>query len=294
VSVFSVVYGIGGNGGGDGTATAQNIGRGADGAGGSSGNASLSGGSGVVIIRYPVNPGTPNEPTSLTITPGNSQLSLAWTAPSLPGTSAITGYSVEYTPSGGSAQSVSTGGTSTSYTLTGLVNATSYTVRVAAVNAVGTGAYSTGVSRKPVLLSVSPATIIGSTSPPGVSSTFSGAGTAGDKLTSGAPTYRDGGNRFDAAAYQSHAFTCGVSGTLYFEWGPGDADDDGLYWASLTSYRRNGTVSTTFATAQLAGTAPFEGEGQKRRGISVSSGDVINLQQFVGARPGTPLRAWIE
>ena len=92
----------------------------------------------------------PNAPTSLTATAGNAQIALAWTAPSAPGTYAITGYTVEYTPSGGSAQTVSTGSTGTSYTLTGLTNGTAYTVRVAAVSASGIGTYSGTVTRTPV------------------------------------------------------------------------------------------------------------------------------------------------
>lgn len=96
----------------------------------------------------------PNAPTSLTATAGNAQIALSWTAPSAPGSSAITGYTVEYTPSGGSAQTVSTGSTGTSYTLTGLTNGTSYTVRVAAVSAAGAGAYSASVSGTPNNLSV--------------------------------------------------------------------------------------------------------------------------------------------
>jgi len=88
----------------------------------------------------------PNAPTGLTATAGNAQIALAWTAPSAPGTSAITGYTVEYTPSGGSAQTVSTGSTSTSYTLTGLTNGTAYTVRVAGVSAAGAGAYTAASS----------------------------------------------------------------------------------------------------------------------------------------------------
>lgn len=88
----------------------------------------------------------PSAPTSLTATSGNAQIALAWTAPSYTGGSAITGYSVEYTPSGGSAQTVSTGSTSASYTLTGLTNGTAYTVRVAAINANGTGTYTAASS----------------------------------------------------------------------------------------------------------------------------------------------------
>jgi hypothetical protein len=90
--------------------------------------------------------GPPPAPTSLTASRGNTQISLAWTAPSSNGGSAITGYTVEYTPSGGSAQTVSTGSTSTSYTLTGLTNGTAYTVRVAAANVAGTGDFTAASS----------------------------------------------------------------------------------------------------------------------------------------------------
>jgi hypothetical protein len=96
--------------------------------------------------------GPPASPTSLTATAGNAQIALAWTAPSSNGGSAITGYTVEYTPSGGSAQTVSTGGTGTSYTLTGLTNGTTYAVRVAAVNAAGTS-YSSSVNSTPNAMS---------------------------------------------------------------------------------------------------------------------------------------------
>jgi hypothetical protein len=94
----------------------------------------------------PISGTPPNAPTSLTATAGNAQIALAWTAPSAPGTYAITGYTVEYTPSGGSAQTVSTGSTGTTYTLTGLTNGTAYTVRVRAVSASGDGTYTAASS----------------------------------------------------------------------------------------------------------------------------------------------------
>ena len=93
-------------------------------------------------------PRGPSAPTSLSATAGNAQLALSWTAPSTThGT--ITNYLVEYTASGGSAQYVLTGSTSTSYTLTGLTNGTSYSVRVAAVNFTA-GDYSGTASGTPV------------------------------------------------------------------------------------------------------------------------------------------------
>jgi predicted phage tail protein len=97
-------------------------------------------------------PRGPAAPTNLTTAAGNTQLSLGWTAPTTThGT--ITNYLVEYTASGGSAVYVLTGSTSTSYTLTGLTNGTSYTVRVAAVNFT-LGDWSGTVTGTPAITSV--------------------------------------------------------------------------------------------------------------------------------------------
>jgi len=96
-----------------------------------------------------IRPGVASAPTGLNALAGNTQIALSWTAPANTGASSITGYTVEYTPSGGSAQTVSTGSTATSYTLTGLTNGTAYTVRVRAVSAAGNGDYSTAATGTP-------------------------------------------------------------------------------------------------------------------------------------------------
>src|SRR6185437_7540389 len=74
---------------------------------------------------------------------GDSQVSLSWTAPSTGG-SAITDYVMQFSSNGGStwltfSDAVST---ATTTTVTGLTNGTAYVFRVAAVNVVGTGAFS--------------------------------------------------------------------------------------------------------------------------------------------------------
>jgi hypothetical protein len=77
-------------------------------------------------------PRGPVAPTGLSAGVGGSQLVLSWTAPATTyGT--ITNYLVEFTPAGGATSTVLTGSTSTSYTLIGLTNGVTYTVRVAAV-----------------------------------------------------------------------------------------------------------------------------------------------------------------
>ena len=76
----------------------------------------------------------------LTSTPGNSTLALSWTAPADDGGSEITGYVVSWrTGRQASADTADVAGDVTAYTITGLRNATNYSVWVAAVNAAGTG-----------------------------------------------------------------------------------------------------------------------------------------------------------
>jgi titin len=91
-----------------------------------------------MILRLP-----PDAPTELTATPGNATIALTWEAPAFDGGSAITDYIIETSTNGTnwivvpSSQRTTT--SATSATVTGLQNATSYSVRVSAKNAAGTG-----------------------------------------------------------------------------------------------------------------------------------------------------------
>ena len=88
--------------------------------------------------------GVPGAPTGVVGVRGDGAVTVSWTAPVSNGGSAITGYTV--TPFIGTvAQSVTTvtgSPPATSVTVTGLTNGTAYTFKVAATNAVGTGALS--------------------------------------------------------------------------------------------------------------------------------------------------------
>jgi hypothetical protein len=90
----------------------------------------------------------PPAPTSLTATAGNAQVALSWTAPTVLSVTPITDYVVQFSSNSGSTWTTFSDGTSTtaSATVTGLTNGTAYVFRVAAVNGVGQGAYSTASS----------------------------------------------------------------------------------------------------------------------------------------------------
>ncbi len=91
----------------------------------------------------------PDSPTGVSASAGNAQATVAFTAPTDVGGSAITGFRAQSNPSG-----IGVSGSSSPITVTGLSNGTSYTFNVWAINAFGYSApsdASTGVS--PVQLS---------------------------------------------------------------------------------------------------------------------------------------------
>ncbi|NDE16566.1 fibronectin type III domain-containing protein [bacterium] len=84
-------------------------------------------------------------PTSVAGTAGNTQVSLAWTAPASNGGSAVSDYAIRYSGDNGLTWTVFNDSVSTltSATVTGLTNGTGYIFQVAAVNGAGTGSWST-------------------------------------------------------------------------------------------------------------------------------------------------------
>ncbi len=75
---------------------------------------------------------------------GIGRATLKWTAPSSDGGSSITDYRIQYSRDGGKAWATFADPVSTTptVTVTRLVNGTRYVYRVAAINAAGTGPFS--------------------------------------------------------------------------------------------------------------------------------------------------------
>lgn len=99
--------------------------------------------------------GLPSAPRTLKAVRGDRAATVTWTAPSSNGGSAITGYGVEYrakdarTGTWGAWTVRTTSASTLKLALTGLVNGTTYQVRVAARSALGTGSYAAAVSVVP-------------------------------------------------------------------------------------------------------------------------------------------------
>lgn len=84
----------------------------------------------------------PLVPRNLVVTDSANSLIVTWSAPL--GDTAISSYTITYSPGGGSPATPITGIVGLTQTITGLTSGTTYTVNVAAVNSVGTGPNVTG------------------------------------------------------------------------------------------------------------------------------------------------------
>ena len=95
-----------------------------------------------VTATTPCASGTPSG------TRGNAQVSLSWSAPTYNGGASISDYTIEYSSNSGSSWSTfsRSASTSTSATITGLTNGTSYLFRVTPINSQGSGVVSANSS----------------------------------------------------------------------------------------------------------------------------------------------------
>ena len=102
-------------------------------------------------------------PTNVSATAGDKQATLSWTAPIDANGTPITDYVVQYSSDGGTSWTTFADGTSTatSATVTGLTNGTAYLLRVAGLNAFGTGAYGQSAAVTPRTVASAPTGVVG-------------------------------------------------------------------------------------------------------------------------------------
>ena len=136
-------------------------------------------------------PTAPSAPSALMAAAANTEVTLSWTAAASDGGAAITGYMVEYDTDMNfpSPTPVTTTDATTSHTVSTLTNATPYYFRVAAVNAVGTGAYYPGATDAAVSATPAPTA---PTAPAAPSALMAAAANAAVTLNWTTPT-SDGG-----------------------------------------------------------------------------------------------------
>ena len=102
----------------------------------------------------PTAPTVPGAPQNFTATPGDKQVTLAWDAPASNGGSPITNYLVYRGTKSTSLSLIATLGDVRSYVNTGLTAGTTYYFKVAAKNAIGTGASTAVLSAVPYAVTV--------------------------------------------------------------------------------------------------------------------------------------------
>ena len=189
---------------------------------------------------------TPDAPSALAVTTVSSGIVvLGWTEPSTTGGFPVIGYRVETSTNGGTSwtvYSLNSGSASTSTSISGLVDGTEYTFRVAAITTVGTGTYSTTVTGTPLAAAAAPAAL---------------SATPGDtelNLVWSAPTSTGGGAVTDYVVEQS---TSGVAWTLAARTATRSARISGL--SNGTTYLVRVSAVTAAGTGQSAVTAavPF-------------------------------------
>ena len=217
---------------------------------------------------------TASAPTITSITPANGQLSVAFTAPTSDGGSAITIY--QYSTNNGTSWTTrATGTTASPLVITGLTNGTTYTVRVRAVNGVGNGTASnsmTGTPNNPVAPSNSVAPAITGTTTVGQTLTTSTGTWAGSPT----PTFGYQWERCDSSGANCVILAGATASTYVLVSG-----DAGSTMRTIVT-GTNGLGSATGTSAQTAVIA----EAPANTVVPTISGSAVS-GQLLTAAPGT-------
>lgn len=223
-------------------------------------------------IEYAYSPAAPAAPTPVA---GSGEVALSWATPSDNGDSAITGYAIEYSTDAGFAGStVKDVGVVTSDTVTGLTPGATYYFRVAAKNAVTTGASTVGPysSSSSVLLGTVPATPAAPTlvARAGVvAATWAAPGDGGVAIDAYRLDYSTdaGFGAYDSATLSSSARTKSIVGLT-----PGTT-----YYFRVLAHNSLG-YSTPSSNASIGTTARGALDGVQSAAVHVSGGVQVEVR----------------
>ncbi|NCW27303.1 MAG: DUF1533 domain-containing protein, partial [Verrucomicrobia bacterium] len=193
---------------------------------------------------------TPGAPTITTITPGNGQLSVAFSPPSSDGGNAVSNY--DYSIDGGRSWTArSPANTASPLVLSSLANGTTYDVQIRAVNAAGSGTATSTTQGTPV-------------APPDPTITVSKASLAAKTTTYGTPSSAE---TFTVSGTTLGSGNLTVSAPTGFE----VSTDGTTYFSSVNLTINSGIVNETTIYARLAATAAVTGSYNSQN-ISISGG----------------------
>ena len=260
-------------------------------------------------------PTAPAAPSALMATAANAAVTLNWTAPTSDGGAAITDYMIEYDTDmnfSSSPTTVSTATAATSHTVSTLTNATPYYFRVAAVNAVGTGAYYPGATDAAVSATPAPTA---PTAPAAPSALMAAAANAAVTLNWTAPT-SDGGAaitgymvEYDtdmnfssspttvptATAATSYIVSALTNATpYYFRVAAVNAAGTGAYYPGATDAAVSATPAPAPAAPVVSSFSPTEGEVDTEvtiTGVNFSATPSANEVRFGGVMAADPTSA---
>ena len=218
---------------------------------------------------------TPSAPTITSITPASGSATVNFTAPTSNGGQPITNY--EYSTDGGTTWvAVSPAATTSPITITGLTNGTSYSVRVRAVNSIGSGSQSNAINvtpntTPPVITSFSPS-IAGT----GETVVITGTGFTGVSIV------RFG--NVNAASFVVNSSTqitavvaAGGSGDVLVQNSAGSDTEPGFLYKVVELKFDGNTLDNTDANrdATIVGTATY-GTGASGQAICFTNNNVVN------------------
>jgi hypothetical protein len=233
----------------------------------------------------------PTAPTITSITPDNSQLSVAFTAPSSDGGSSISNY--KYSTDGGATfTACSPVQTSSPIVITGLTNGTSYNVQIKAVNAIGDGTATPSTVATPLaVISPSVAFLTGLNANPTPSIdpgyfqtfTFSATGLVND-VTIIAPSVLElsttGGNDFTSPITIAKSGSSISTTTIYVRAKAGLATQ--TFIAQNITLQSTGAVTQTIACSGVIDIRVAVDKNKLNRGVIRSEKGQLVLENLTG------------